>query len=130
VKVIVAMAVSLLTVACHQTRAERGATMDEAVAAASMEPADWEEGFPIPRGARRNRALGGATTLPPGQNYVIRVYDVDAGLDAAIAFYGRHLPDARRSAAGEGVRFSKTGGHVTLVRSAQGVRITLALGPQ
>ena len=125
-----AIAVGLLTVACHRTTAERGGAMDEAVAAASMEPADWEQGFPIPRGARRNRSLGGATTLQPGQNYVIQVYDVDASLEATIAFYGRHLSDATRSAAGDGVKFSRPGGHVTLVRSAQGIRITLALGPR
>lgn len=126
----VAIAVGLLTVACHQAKADRGGVMDEAVVAASMEPADWEQGFPIPRRARRNRSLGGATTLQPGQNYVIQVYDVDASLEATIAFYGRHLPDARRSAAGEGVKLSKAGGHVTLARSAQGTRITLALGPR
>ena len=125
-----AIAVSLLTVACHQTTAERRGIMEETVAVASMEPAEWEEGFPIPLGARRHPSLGGATTLQPGQNYVFQVYDLDAGVEATTAFYVRHLPDATRSAARDRVTFSRPGGHVTLVRSAQGTRITLTVGPR
>lgn len=57
--------------------------------------AEWVEGFPIPRAALRNNSLGGATTLAPGRNYTLRVYDVNADMRAIIAFYKHHLPEGR-----------------------------------
>ena len=128
--VAVAIAVGLLTAACHQTKAEVQTKPEVAMhEPAITEPAEWAQGLPIPRGARRNHSLGGATTLAPGRNYVFEVYDVDASLEAITAFYERHLPEAGRSAAGDGVMFSKPGGRVTLVRSAPGTRIHLSVGP-
>ena len=67
-----------------------GETMNKKIPAS----ADWEQGFPIPRGARRNDALGGATSVRPGRNYTLKVYDVDSGMEAMTAFYERHLPFA------------------------------------
>jgi hypothetical protein len=95
-----------------------------------QEPAEWEHGFPIPKGARGNDSAGGATTRGPGANYVLKAYDLAAGLPAIIAFYDRHLRGAQRSSEGEVVLFSKSGGSVRLTPSGQGTRITLTLGPQ
>ncbi len=94
------------------------------------EPGGWEQGFPIPPRARRNESLGGATSLGPGRNYTLIVYDVGAGMETIVSFYGRHLPDATRSPEGEGVRFSTSRGYIRLAPSALGTRITLAVGPR
>lgn len=94
------------------------------------EPADWEQGFPIPKGARRNDSLGGATSVGPGQNYTLKVYDADFGMEAMTAFYRRHLPEAKRVSEGQEVRFSTPGGYVRLARIGKGTRITLVVGPR
>ena len=89
-----------------------------------------EQGFPIPAGARKNTALGGATTLAPGKNYTLVVYDVDSAIDTVSAFYGKHLPDAARTEEGNEVRFSTRGGTIKLARLDGGTRITLVVGPR
>lgn len=106
------------------------------------EPGESEQGFPLPRGARRNAALDGATSLAPGKNYMIRVYEVDVDLRAIDTFYGVHLPKAKRSTPdhailfGEGeeyaIVFSTPRGSVVLSPSSvpRGTRIKLAIGPQ
>jgi hypothetical protein len=93
-------------------------------------PDRWEQGLPVPRGARRNDALSGATTLGPGRNMTRSVYDTDAGLDALATFYETYLPDARRSTDGNGTVFATAAGKVTLVPTATGCRITLTTGPR
>lgn len=93
-------------------------------------PAAWEGGFPIPEGARRNQSLGGATSLAPGKNYTVLVYDTEAGIESTAAFYEHHLPDAKRLSEGREVRFSAAGGSVKLAPWAKGTRITLAIGPR
>ena len=93
-------------------------------------PLAREQGFPIPAGARKNAALGGATTLAPGKNYTLVVYDIEAPIDTVSAFYGKHLPDAARTEEGNEVRFSTRGGTVKLARLDQGTRITLVIGPR
>jgi len=110
----------------------RGATPDgtaRTAQSATLEPAEWKSGFPVPKGARRNASLGGATTLAPGKNYSWEVHDVDAGIQAVTAFFTRHLPDAGRSSQGQTVKFSKAGGSVELAPSGEGTRITLRWGP-
>jgi len=94
------------------------------------QPAQWEQGFPLPPGAYRHTALGGATSLSPGQNYTLHVYDVDVSLEVMAAFYAHYLPEATHASTGAEWRFSTPGGYVTLMRSGQGTRITLALGPR
>ena len=89
-----------------------------------------EQGFPIPAGARKNTALGGATTLAPGKNYTLVVYDVDDAVDGVSAFYGKHLPDAARTEEGNEVRFSTRSGTIKLARLENGTRITLVIGPR
>jgi hypothetical protein len=93
-------------------------------------PVAREQGFPIPAGARKNASLGGATTLAPGKNYTLVVYDIESAIDAVAAFYGKHLPDAMRTAEGNEVRFSTPGGTVKLARLDKGTRITLVIGPR
>ena len=93
-------------------------------------PVAREQGFPIPAGARKNASLGGATTLAPGKNYTLVVYDVESAVDAVSAFYARHLPEAARTEEGNEVRFSTRGGTVKLTRLDQGTRITLVIGPR
>jgi hypothetical protein len=93
------------------------------------EPARWEEGFPIPVGARRNDSRGGATSVAPGKNYTLTVYEIDAGVEAMTAFYGHHLPEAKRVSVGQEVRFATPGGYVRLARIDNSTRITLVIGP-
>jgi hypothetical protein len=93
-------------------------------------PVAREQGFPIPAGARKNTGLGGATTLAPGKNYTLVVYDTDSAIDTVSAFYGRHLPDAARTEEGNEVRFSTRRGTVKLARLDNGTRITLVIGPR
>lgn len=94
------------------------------------EPAEPEQGFPIPMGARRNESLGGATSLAPGRNYTLKVFDIDFDMETIATFYGRRLPDAKRSSAGQEVTFTTPRGSVKLSRISEGTRITLAVGPQ
>jgi hypothetical protein len=93
-------------------------------------PVAREQGFPIPAGARKNTALGGATTLAPGKNYTLVVYDIDSAIDTVNAFYRKHLADAARTEEANEVRFSTRGGTVKLARLDQGTRITLVIGPR
>jgi hypothetical protein len=93
-------------------------------------PAAWEHGFPIPAGARRNDSLGGATSVAPGKNYTLSVYDIDSGIDAMTAFYEYHLLEAKRASEGQEVRFSTPRGYVRLARFNKGTRITLVVGPR
>ena len=93
-------------------------------------PVVREQGFPIPAGARKNTALGGATTLAPGKNYTLVVYDIESAVDAVSAFCGKHLPDAARTEEGNEVRFSTHRGTVKLARLDSGTRITLVIGPR
>jgi hypothetical protein len=93
-------------------------------------PAAWDEGFPIPASARRNDSLGGATSVAPGKNYTVRVYDTDAVINAMSAFYAHHLPDAKRVSVGREVRFSTLRGTVRLLALEKGTRITLVIGPR
>ena len=93
-------------------------------------PLAREQGFPIPAGARKNTALGGATTLAPGKNYTLVVYDIEAAVDSVSDFYGKHLPDAARTEEGNEVRFSTRGGTIKLARLDNGTRITLVIGPR
>ena len=92
--------------------------------------AAWEQGFPIPAGARRNEALGGATSIAPGRNYSVRVYDIDSGIETMIDFYGHHLPAAKRTSEGRETRFSTPEGHVKITRLDKGTRITFVIGPR
>ena len=93
-------------------------------------PLAREQGFPIPAGARKNTSLGGATTLAPGKNYTLVVYDVEAEVGTVSAFYGKQLPEAARTEEGNEVRFSTRRGTVKLARLANGTRITLVIGPR
>ena len=88
-----------------------------------------EHGFPIPATAKKNPALGGATTLAPGKNYTLIVYDIDAGIEAVTAFYESQLPGAKRVSEAREVRFTAQGGTVRLARLDKGTRITLVVGP-
>jgi hypothetical protein len=92
--------------------------------------AAWEQGFPVPSGARRNEPLGGATSIAPGKNYTLIVYEVDSGVDVMTAFYAHHLPAAKRALESEEVRFFASGGYVRLARVGKGTRITLVIGPR
>lgn len=93
-------------------------------------PLAREQGFPIPAGARKNTSLGGATTLAPGKNYTLVVYDIDSAIGTVSAFYGKQLPDAARTEEGNEVRFSTRRGTVKLMRLDHGTRITLVIGPR
>ena len=99
--------------------------MNEAI----PEPIVAESGLPIPKGARLNRELSGATSVNPGRNYTIAVYDVDTGVEAMTAFYAHHLRDATRAIEGREVRFSMPKRSVRLVPLNLGTRITLTTGP-
>jgi hypothetical protein len=91
--------------------------------------AAWEHGFPVPAGALRNGSLGGATSVAPGRNYTLIVYDADTGIDAVTGFYAQHLPHARRTTAGREVTFITPGGHVRVAPRGRHARITLVIGP-
>jgi hypothetical protein len=84
----------------------------------------------VPRGARRNDAQSGATTLGPGRNRIHLVYDTDVGRDAMATFYETYLPDARRSNDGNAIVFAATAGTVALAPAGTGCRITLTTGPR
>jgi len=94
------------------------------------EPAEPVQGFPMPKGARRNKSMGGATTLAPGRNYTISVYDIDSGTGTINAFYERHLPEAKRTSEEMAVTFSTPQGNVKVARFSKRTRITLTIGPQ
>lgn len=94
------------------------------------EPAEPEQGFPLPKGASRNEKLGGATSLAPGRNYTLKVYEIDSEMETIAAFYESQLPDAKRSSDGQEVTFSTPRGSVKLARVSKRTRITLAIGPQ
>ena len=89
-----------------------------------------DHGIPVPEGARKNTALGGATTLATGKNYTIIVYDVDSPLASVSEFYGSRLPDAKRTVEGEEVRYQTDEGAIRIVRRGAGTRITLTVGPR
>ena len=93
-------------------------------------PAAFEHGFPLPAGARKNESLGGATSVAPGKNYTLSVYDIDSPVEVVSAFYDAHLPDAVRAAEGQGVRWSNRAGTVRLARLDKGTRITIVVGPR
>ena len=93
-------------------------------------PVAREQGFPLPPGARKNTSLGGATTVAPGKNYTLVVYDVASPIDTVTAFYRKHLPEAERTTEGNEVRYSTRGGTVKLARLDKNTRITLVIGPR
>ena len=93
-------------------------------------PAAFEHGFPLPPGVRKNESLGGATSVAPGKNYTLSVYDIDSPIEVVSAFYEAHLPDAIRAMEGQGVRWSNRAGTVRLARLDKGTRITLVVGPR
>ena len=99
--------------------------MNEAV----LEPMVAESGLPIPKNARLNRGLSGATSVNPGRNYTIATYEVNAGMEAVTAFYAKHLGGAMRTVEGQEVRFSMAKRSVRLVPSHPGTRITITTGP-
>ena len=96
----------------------------------TVEPIQWEQGLPVPGGARKNDALGGATSLGPGRNVVLTVYEVDSSVDAITRFYERHLYDSKRSSSGqegkEEVMFETARGDIKLAQTISGTRITIA----
>ncbi len=104
--------------------------VEEKVERTIPELADPVQGFPMPKGARRNESMGGATTLAPGRNYTVKVYDVDLDTGTVTAFYERHLPEAKRDTEEFAVTFSTPRGSVKVSRFSKGTRITLAIGPQ
>ena len=89
-----------------------------------------DQGFPVPASARKNSALGGATSVAPGKNYALTVYDIDAGIETMTAFYESHLPRAKRVSERQEVRFTQPGGTIRLARLDKGTRITLVVGPR
>ena len=98
--------------------------------AATMSAAAQDHGIPVPEGARKNASLGGATTLATGRNYMIVVYELEAPLATVSEFYVSRLPDARRTAEGEEVRFQTSEGTVRIAPLGAGTRITLTIGPR
>src|SRR5262245_34006246 len=93
-------------------------------------PASNDQGFPIPAAAKKNPSLGGATTLAPGKNYTLIVYDVEADIESVTAFYESHLRGAKRVSESQEVQFTTQVGTVRLARLDKGTRITLVLGPR
>ena len=91
--------------------------------------ATYDHGFPIPAGARRNDSLGGATSIAPGKNYSLVVYDVESPIESVTAFYGTRLAGAKQSSEAHEVRFSTQRGTVKLARFDKGTRITFVIGP-
>jgi hypothetical protein len=89
-----------------------------------------DHGIPVPEGALRNAALGGATTLATGKNYTIIVYDVESPLASVSEFYASRFPDAKRTAEGEEVSYQTNEGAIRIVRLGAGTRITLTVGPR
>jgi hypothetical protein len=89
-----------------------------------------DHGLPVPAGAAKNASLGGATTLAPGKNYTLIVYDVDSPLESVAAFYSSQSPGAARTTSGEEIHFSAREGTIKLARLGNGTRITLVLGPR
>ena len=104
--------------------------IEEKPRAAIERPAAFEQGFPLPAGARKNPSLGGATSVAPGKNYTLSVYDIDSPIDAVSAFYEAHLPEAVRATEGHEVRWSNRAGTVRLARLDKGTRITIVVGPR
>jgi len=102
----------------------------QSVAALPDVPARWEDGFPIPQGARRIDSLSSATSVEGGRNYSSIVYEIDATIDRVTAFYDRCLSGAARSVSAGEVRFNVARGFVRIVRAGELTRITLASGPK
>ena len=82
------------------------------------EPAEWESGIPIPKGA-----------LASG-NDTRKVYDIAATVETVTAFYAKHLPGAKRTSNTQGITFSQPGRSVMLTRLGQGTRVIVSLGPR
>ena len=83
------------------------------------DPAEWEQGFPLPKGALGNGSPSAAKTQ--------RIYEVAASLETITAFYRRQLPNAGQSSEASSVKFSGPAGFVMLSRSSMGTRIALVL---
>ena len=96
----------------------------------AMSAAAQDHSFPIPGGARKNAALGGATTLATGKNYTIVVYDLESPFATVSEFYVSRLPGAQRTIEAEEVRFQTSEGTIKLARLGAGTRITLTIGPR
>ena len=94
----------------------------------ARDPGDWEEGFPLPKGALANGSLREATG--PARNYPAKIYEVAAGLELITAFYTRHLSNAERFSEADAVKYSTPAGSVRLTRSSIGTRITLVPSPR
>jgi len=92
------------------------------------DPAEWEQGFPLPKGALGNGSPIAATSLEPGRNTTQKLYEVAASLETITAFYRRQLPTASQSSEASSVKFSGPAGFVMLSRSSVGTRIALVLG--
>jgi len=84
------------------------------------EPAEWEQGFPLPKGALGNGS--------PGRNTTQKLYEVAASLETITAFYRRQLPNAGQSSETGSVKFTGPAGFVQLSSSTVGTRIALVLG--
>lgn len=80
---------------------------------------------PVPQGAEHRPALDRATTINPGRNVSLRVYDLAAAPDEVVAFYAARLRGAVREESGAAVTFSSDGGRVTVEPLDTGTRITL-----
>jgi len=93
-------------------------------------PAISAEDLPIPPGARKNDAFGGATTLAPGKNYSRTVYETQQEIARVADFYQRRLTGVSPVREGRTITFSTRQGVVKLVPLAQGTRITLIVGPR
>lgn len=103
--------------------------MQSGAPTAALDPPEWQSGFPVPAGARRDKARSGATSLGPGKNHQINAFEIDAPLETVAAFFARHLLDSQRVAEGDVVRFTRTGGSVELRRHADKCRFTIRVGP-
>ena len=91
------------------------------------DPAEWEQGFPLPKGALGNGSPSAATSPGPGRNDAQKLYEVAASLETITAFYKRQLPNAGQSSKAGSVEFSGPAGSVRLSRSSVGTRIALVL---
>ena len=80
---------------------------------------------PLPEGAVHQAVLDRATSLAPGKNFSVRVYDVAAAPAEVVAFYAGRLRGAARETAGSTVAFASDGGRVTVEAHDTGTRITL-----
>src|SRR3954468_19295398 len=92
------------------------------------DPAEWEQGFPLPKGALGNGSPSAASSLEPGRKSTQKLYEVAASLETITAFYRRQLPTAGQSSEAGSVKFSGPAGSVMLSRSSVGTRIALVVG--